>query len=236
MKLIVTKKQDKQTQSHLDEVSVSESISTRIWSVCAGGVVEDEDGGEVGADGGQVFRVGPKVQRAVLAVVSEVKIRYQLVISDVNQGTREIVKKCSERWGRQYWRWSAIAIAIDPMVVQGPDRRARADRRSERGKRPIGWTTDDVHKNKPFIAPMANNPLSRRRRLMVLTPQTGFRHTNESATGVRWGIRVTEGKRRSAVTLRSPKHHHEARYRHLALRSSGRCHGGDRRRLANRRR
>ena len=47
--------------------------------------------------------------------------------------------------------------------------------------------------------------------------------------------KIAKGKRRSVVTLHSPKHHHEVRYRPLALRSSGCCHGGNRRCLANRR-
>lgn len=46
---------------------------TWIGSVSPGRVVEDEDAGEVSADGGQVLGVGSEVQSAVLPVVAPVE-------------------------------------------------------------------------------------------------------------------------------------------------------------------
>ena len=69
---------------------------TWVRPVCARRVVENEYGGEVGADGGQVFGVRSKVQRAVLSVVpaqdGKCEVWYNLHVR--GRGAQIVVTSC----------------------------------------------------------------------------------------------------------------------------------------------
>ena len=63
-----------------DTAQRSKLCLTWVRPVCARRVVENEYGGEVGADGGQVFGVRSKVQRAVLSVVPAQDDKFEVLV------------------------------------------------------------------------------------------------------------------------------------------------------------